>query len=166
MMEKVDLSTVNFLVVDGNRLSAELVSDLLKTLGAVNVDIAEEYLSAISILRSGGIDVLITELHLKPKDGLELIRTVRRDLGPAARQMPIMALTAKSEAEQVKAARDAGVTEFLAKPYGVEAFYRRIVGLIARPRSFVDSEIYFGPDRRRRQVPFDGIDRRRESKGD
>ena len=76
------------------------------------------------------------------------------------RQLPIIMLTASSEQDFVLAARDRGVTEFLAKPFTVQKFYDRLVAVIARPRSFVDAESYFGPDRRRRQVDFGGPDRR------
>jgi len=58
------------------------------------------------------------------------------------------------------AARDHGVTEFLAKPFTVQAFFDRLVSVIIRPRAFVDAESYFGPDRRRRQTTISGPDRR------
>jgi DNA-binding response OmpR family regulator len=74
---------------------------------------------------------------------------------------PIIMLTANSEVDYVVRARDMGVTEFLAKPFNVEGLYRRLVAVIARPRAFVNADGYFGPDRRRRQVPYTGPDRRR-----
>jgi DNA-binding response OmpR family regulator len=69
-------------------------------------------------------------------------------------------LTAHSEQEYVVAARDKGVTEFLAKPFNVDGLYRRLSSVIARPRAFVNASSYFGPDRRRRQVPHGGPNRR------
>ncbi len=74
--------------------------------------------------------------------------------------LPIIMLTANSEPEYVVEARDRGVTEFLAKPFTVDSLYRRLVSVIARPRPFVNAEQYFGPDRRRRQVPHGGRNRR------
>lgn len=160
MAEKVDFSTVHFLIVDSNHLSADLARDLLHTMGALTVFVAHSYDEAVKTLQTREIDVLLTELHLPPKNGLDLIREIRSGKTGGARQMPILVMSALSAKEHVFDARDAGVTEFIAKPYGVEGFYRRMVGIIAHPRAFVDSDSYFGPDRRRRQLPYDGPDRR------
>ncbi len=160
MAEKVDFSGVHFLIVDSNALSADLARDLLLTMGAETVFVAHSFDEGVEILGSDAVDVLLTELHLPPRSGLELIRMIRDGKTKAHKQMPILVMSAMSAKEHVFEARDAGVTEFIAKPYGVEGFYRRIVGIVARPRTFVDSNKYFGPDRRRRQVPYDGPDRR------
>ena len=160
MAEKVDFSKVHFLIVDGNALSADLARDLLLTMGAKTVFVAHNFDEGLEVLGSGSVDVLLTELHLPPRSGLDLIRAVRDGKTKASKQMPILVMSAMSAKEHVFEARDAGVTEFIAKPYGVEGFYRRMVGIVARPRAFVDTNEYFGPDRRRRQVPFDGQDRR------
>lgn len=160
MAEKIDFSKVHFLIVDGNALSADLARDLLLTMGAKTVFVAHNFDEGLEVLGSGSVDVLLTELHLPPRSGLDLIRAVRDGKTKASKQMPILVMSAMSAKEHVFEARDAGVTEFIAKPYGVEGFYRRMVGIVARPRAFVDTNEYFGPDRRRRQVPFDGQDRR------
>ena len=160
MAEKIDFSKVHFLIVDGNALSADLARDLLLTMGAKTVFVAHNFDEGLEVLGSGSVDVLLTELHLPPRSGLDLIRAVRDGKTRASKQMPILVMSAMSAKEHVFEARDAGVTEFIAKPYGVEGFFRRMVGIVARPRAFVDTNEYFGPDRRRRQVPFDGQDRR------
>ena len=160
MAEKVDFSLVRFLIVDGNQLSADLARDLLLTMGATTVFVAHSHDEAVAALKSDVVDVLLTELHLPPRSGLDLIRDVRAGKTGGNRQMPILVMSALSAKDHVVEARDAGVTEFIAKPYGVEGFYRRMVGIVAHPRAFVDSDKYFGPDRRRRQLPYDGPDRR------
>jgi DNA-binding response OmpR family regulator len=58
-------------------------------------------------------------------------------------------LTGHSERKRVLAARDAGVTEFLAKPISANSLYHRIANVVANPRPFIKTETYFGPDRRR-----------------
>ena len=62
-------------------------------------------------------------------------------------------LTGHSEKKRVTAARDAGVTEFLAKPISAKALYQRIVNVVANPRPFIKTKTYFGPDRRRNVNP-------------
>jgi hypothetical protein len=49
----------------------------------------------------------------------------------------------------VTVARDAGVTEFLAKPISAKGLYQRILNVVASPRPFIKTKTYFGPDRRR-----------------
>ena len=58
-------------------------------------------------------------------------------------------------------ARDLGVTEMLAKPYSIDGVATRLLQVIDRPRQFVHTGDYFGPDRRRHQVAFSDRDRRK-----
>jgi len=62
----------------------------------------------------------------------------------------------------IKAARDIGITEILAKPVTAKAVYERIISIIQNPRPFVRAKSYFGPDRRRKAKDFGGSDKRRE----
>jgi two-component system, chemotaxis family, chemotaxis protein CheY len=160
MPEKIDFSTVRFLVVDKNSLSAELIRDILVMLGTQIIRIAKTTDRALLVLRTEEIDVVITEYQTEPEDGVEFVDRLRNSIDSPDRQIPIIMVTANSEPSNVSGARDAGVSEFLTKPFNVEGLYRRLVSVIARPRAYVNSEGYFGPDRRRRQVPFEGPDRR------
>jgi DNA-binding response OmpR family regulator len=137
-----------------------VVQDILKMLGATSIRRATDSTKAVKALREDGIDVMITEWEIEPLNGLELIDFLRFSPESPNRLLPIIMLTAHSEQEYVVAARDKGVTEFLAKPFTVDGLYRRLVSVIARPRPFVSAEHYFGPDRRRRQIPHTGPDRR------
>jgi DNA-binding response OmpR family regulator len=60
-------------------------------------------------------------------------------------------VTGHTERQRVEAARDAGVTEFLAKPITSQNILLRIAEIVDRPRPFVRCDGYFGPDRRRRR---------------
>jgi two-component system, chemotaxis family, chemotaxis protein CheY len=65
------------------------------------------------------------------------------------------------------AARDAGVTEFMAKPISANALYQRILNIVANPRPFIKTKTYFGPDRRRTVNPnYAGPERRKGGKAD
>ena len=163
MADKIDFSSVSFLIVDKNTLAAELLRDLLSELGANRVRAVRSTQRAVEILRNGGIDVVITGYNTEPDDGVAFIGKLRHGKDLPNRQIPIIMLTANAEPEYVAAARDAGVTEFLAKPFNVDGLYSRLVAVIARPRQFVSNDDYFGPDRRRRQVPFEGPERRSET---
>ena len=100
-------------------------------------------------------------------DGLELAQMIRQPNSHANPFTAIIMLTGHSEKARVMAARDAGITEFMAKPISAKALYHRIISVIANPRPFVKTKSYFGPDRRRRIKPsFGGSERRKGSKAD
>src|SRR6201996_6115927 len=80
--------------------------------------------------------------------------------------LPIVMMTGHSEKSRVVKARDAGVTEFVAKPLTAKSVLERLRAVIYPPRPFVRSATYFGPDRRRRDDPhFQGPWRRAGDRG-
>ena len=68
------------------------------------------------------------------------------------RAMPIIMMAATPDTKMIQLARDAGVTEFLRKPFSAEHIKLRLDGLTKAPRTFVEAKSYAGPDRRRRTV--------------
>jgi two-component system, chemotaxis family, chemotaxis protein CheY len=100
-------------------------------------------------------------------DGLELVQMIRQPGANANPYIPIIMLTGHSEKHRVMRARDAGITEFLAKPISATALYERILNLIANPRPFIRTKTYFGPDRRRNvAASYIGPERRKGGKAD
>lgn len=163
--ERIDFSKINFLIVEPNRVMGQMVRDVLMMLDAQYLDRARDYDSALTVLRLGRTDVMITEWALRDeklgRTGMDIVHWIRNDPASPNRMMPIVMMTANSEEEYVCRARDCGVSEFVAKPYTVNAFYTRLVSAIARPRQFVRIDEYFGPDRRRRRSDdYSGPERR------
>ena len=70
-------------------------------------------------------------------------------------------LTGHADKDHVMAARDAGVHEFLAKPVSPRNVYGRLLSVLNSNRPFVRNDDYFGPDRRRREVLFEGQSKRK-----
>ena len=160
MPEKIDFSKVRFLIVDPNPLALQMLNDILSMLGANYVRRVTDYDKAMEVLKEGNIDILITEREITPKNGIELVDYIRLDPSSRDRMLPIIVLTARSEEPFVVEARDHGANEFVAKPYTVDSLYKRLAAIIAFPRPYVNAPTYFGPERRRRQQPFNGPDRR------
>jgi two-component system, chemotaxis family, chemotaxis protein CheY len=76
-------------------------------------------------------------------------------------------MTGHSEKKRVINARDAGITEFLAKPISAKGLYQRVLNVVANPRPFIRTKSYFGPDRRRNTtVSYAGPERRKGGKAD
>ncbi len=137
------------LVVEDNAHMRVLLRSLLLALGVKNVYEAAEGLTGFEELRNRKPDFVLSDLSMKPVDGIEFTRMVRMGKDSPNPYVPIIMVTGHTERLRVEAARDAGVTEFLAKPITAQNLLLRIIEIVERPRPFVRCENYFGPDRRR-----------------
>lgn len=153
---------VSVLVVDDVRPMLSLVSSLLKIFGFSNVYLADDPEDAFVQFCKYKPDIVITDWQMQPYDGLELIRKIRRDPRSPNKFVPVVMMTGYSHRIRVEKARDIGVTEFLVKPFTAKDLCSRIEQLVERPRKFVDTGEFFGPDRRRRKNDAYKGPRRRE----
>jgi two-component system chemotaxis response regulator CheY len=138
------------LIVEDNVHMRALLRSLLTALGIKHVYEAGNGADGFGILRDKLPDFILTDLSMKPVDGIAFTREVRMSHGSPNPYVPIVMITGHTERQKVEAARDAGVTEFLAKPITAQGLFLRIAEIVERPRAFVRCAEYFGPDRRRR----------------
>ena len=148
-MAAAGFGSLKALIVEDNTHMRSLLRALLNSIGIKDVSEAIHGQAAMSVLRERKIDLVLTDLAMGTMDGLELTRHVRNDEDSSNPFVPIIMITGHTERHQVEAARDAGVTEFLAKPITAHNLFARITEILERPRAFVRCEQYFGPDRRR-----------------
>jgi CheY-like chemotaxis protein len=151
-----------FLVVDDNANMVQIVKTILKNFGVIHVYEAKDVAEAFSLVRQYAIDLVFLDYNLGFMDGVEFVKLMRTASDSPNPYLPIIMLTAYTEHHRVTTARDAGVTEFCAKPITAIEIYRKIVEVIERPRSFVRTNTYFGPDRRRHDDEFKGPEKRRD----
>jgi two-component system, chemotaxis family, chemotaxis protein CheY len=145
---------VRFLLVDDNVHMLNIVKTILRGFGAVHVFEAKEPQEAINRLRHDAIDIVVLDYLMGDEDGVAFLRKLRHESDSPAPYVPVIMLTAHSEKARVEAARDAGVTEFCAKPVTAAEMIRKVAAVVDHPRHFVRSDTYFGPDRRRREDPY------------
>ncbi len=151
------------LVVEDNQHMRMLLRSLLNALGIDNVIEASNGEEAFLLLRDKQPDLILSDLSMKPMDGIEFVRQVRMSRDSPNPYIPIIMVTGHTERHRVEAARDVGVTEVLAKPITAGSLFQRIGEIIDRPRAFVKAADYFGPDRRRHAIAdYAGPFRRRE----
>jgi len=158
-----DFSALNVMIVDDNRHMHHILKSILGAMRIKNVRTVNDPAEAFTEMRNWPIDIVITDLAMEPLDGLDFVRLVRKAKDSTNRHVPIILLTGHTEMYRVKEARDAGVSEILAKPISIEGLYNRIVSIVVNPRPFIKTKTYFGPDRRRQQRPFKGPDRRKNA---
>ena len=151
------------LVIEDNNHMRTLLRSLLQALGIRQVFECTDGATGYVALREKSPDFVLTDLSMKPIDGIEFTKMVRNSKDSPNPYIPIIMVTGHTERARVEAARDVGVTEFLAKPITVQNILLRITEIVERPRPFVRCEGYFGPDRRRKKDPnFTGPWRRQD----
>ncbi len=156
-----DLSNVKILVVEDNRHMRQLLLAVLRALGIRSTREAGDGSEGLGQLSEFLPDLVICDWEMPGLDGPGFVKMVRQGADSANPFVPIIMLTGHADASRVLIARDLGANEFLVKPMSPQALYTRIMRIIEEPRMFVNNGGYFGPCRRRRQIPWSGVDRRK-----
>ena len=151
-MKEFNIEHLSVLVVEDNEHMQSLIKEILHTFRIRDIRMCEDGADALLELRRFAADIIICDWEMKPLDGIEFTRLVRSASDVANPFVAIIMLTGHTEMARVAEARDAGISEFLAKPLTAKSLYQRICYVIEAPRRFVKTKRYHGPDRRRRQI--------------
>jgi CheY-like chemotaxis protein len=166
-MLQIDFNKLRFLVVDDNLHMRRILRTLLHGFGARDVVEAEDGAAALEAFSTSNPDIVFLDWEMPIFDGLELVQMIRQPGANANPFVPIIMLTGHTERTRVTAARDAGITEFLAKPISAKGLYQRVFSVVAHPRPFIKTATYFGPDRRRSTSSnYSGPERRKGGASD
>lgn len=153
MFVAFDYSSLSVLLVDDSLYMRRIIRILLNSFGVRNIEEAEDGAIALELFELCQPDLVITDWMMPVFDGLELTRAIRNLDTSSSPYTAIIMMSGFCERSKVIKARDAGVTEFLAKPMSAQHLYERIENCIANPRQFVRTKSFFGPDRRRFSFP-------------
>jgi CheY-like chemotaxis protein len=154
-LRKINPHMVNILIVEDNDPSRRMICELLRGAGFTRLIQARSAEEAIGHIEAHAPDLMITDWGLPGISGLELVSTLRHAaMLPDPRfpepKMPVIMLTARQRSKDVTEARNAGVDEFLIKPFSTSGLIRAVVAALTQSRPFVISATYIGPCRRRR----------------
>ena len=125
----VDLN-MNVLVVDDYKTMVRIIGNLLKQLGFSNIDDAADGGEALNKLRRGNFGLVISDWNMEPMSGLELLKQVRADAKLKA--MPFLMVTAESKTENVVAAKEAGVNNYIVKPFNAETLKGKLQAVLGQ----------------------------------
>lgn len=157
------LETIDILLADDNAHMRAIVVSMLRSIGICRVREVSDGAAALEALRQAPADIAIVDFKMLPLDGVTFTRLVRTAPDSPAPYLPIIMMTGHSERRRVFEARDAGVTELLTKPVTAQRLMARIQSVILHPRDFIQTDTYFGPDRRRTLIiDYSGPYRRSE----
>ena len=123
----VDMS-MPILIVDDYKTMLRIIRNLLKQLGFENVDDASDGSAALQKLREKRYGLVISDWNMEPMTGLQLLREVRAD--QSMQDVPFIMVTAESKKENVVAARQAGVNNYIVKPFNAATLKQKIASVL------------------------------------
>jgi two-component system chemotaxis response regulator CheY len=106
---------MKFLVVDDFSTMRRIVRNLLKELGFLNVDEAEDGAIALGKLTSEAFDFVVTDWNMPNMDGLTLLQQIRAN--PQLKHLPVLMITAEAKKENIVAAAQSGASGYIVKPF-------------------------------------------------
>jgi len=119
---------MNILVVDDYKTMLRILTSLLKQLGFNNVLTAENGQEALQKLHSEDVDFVISDWNMEPMTGMELLREIRGS--DKLKNIPFIMATAESKTESILAAKQAGVSNYIVKPFNAETLQKKMASVL------------------------------------
>jgi len=123
----VDMN-MNVLIVDDYKTMLRILRNLLKQLNFNNVEEATDGTMALEVLRQKSFGLVISDWNMEPMTGIQLLREVRSDA--TLKHLPFVMITAESKSENVIAAKEAGVSNYIVKPFNAETLRSKLVSVL------------------------------------
>lgn len=129
-MDKLDLS-LKVLVVDDMMSMRNIVKRALREIGYQDLHDASNGEDALEKLKSGGFGLVLLDWNMPVMNGLELLRAVRAD--PTINKMAVLMITAEAKAENIMEAVQAGVSDYLVKPFSTQGLEEKLEKIFKKP---------------------------------
>jgi len=159
------LKSVVVLIVDESLKTRKLIASILDSFGVGTVLPASNGAHALEIFQQirrnpdrigvSGLDLIIADWEMTQIDGAALLRWIRRHPKSPDPYLPFIAMSTEPSKDQVRAARDLGASQFIARPITIEVLCDQLDSLAVNTRNFIKVRGYFGPDRRHHDIPVE-----------
>ena len=120
---------MSILIVDDYKTMLRIIRNLLKQLGFNSVDEALDGSSALTKLRDKDFGLVISDWNMEPMSGLQLLKEVRADV--KLKEIPFIMITAESKSENVIAAKEAGVSNYIVKPFNAATLKGKLTTVLS-----------------------------------
>jgi two-component system, chemotaxis family, chemotaxis protein CheY len=120
--------TMNVLVVDDYKTMIRIVRSLLQQLGFCNIDDAADGVTALELLKGKSYGLVLSDWNMQPMSGLDLLKAVRAD--ERTKSIPFIMVTAETKTENVVAARQAGVNNYVIKPFTLAVLKQKLTAVL------------------------------------
>jgi len=156
------VAKLRVLIVEPYAQLRDILRDIfLRGIGVGDVLEARNGEIALELLRDVPCNVVLADTAMSPIGGVELTRNIRKSYDGVDPFTPVIVMSGHANLDEIITARDVGANDYLAKPLSAKILDLRLRALIERPRPFIRSDNFFGPDRRRHaKSGFQGQDRR------
>jgi len=165
-----DLSNFSILIVEDSEYMQSLMTQMLKAFGVGEILAcadAQEAIDLLTVLQASkksqylrNVDIVLTDWLMPKGSGQELLTWIRKHDKDSVRFLPVIVVSGYTTEYIAMMTRDLGANESLVKPISGTSLASRICSVIDHPRPFIKTPKYFGPDRRRQDVGYDGVERR------
>lgn len=118
------------LIVDDYKTMLRIVRNLLNQLGFDNIEEATDGAMAYQKLKDKPYKLVISDWNMQPMSGFELLQKVRADEAPHIKTVPFIMVTAESKTENVIAAKQAGVSNYIIKPFNADTLKQKLTAVI------------------------------------
>lgn len=123
----INPSAINVLIVDDYKTMLRVIRNLLAQIGFKNVDEATDGQMALDMMKSKNYNLIISDWNMEPMTGLDLLKNVRQNMSS---NVPFIMVTAESKTENVIIAKQAGVNNYIVKPFSAETLKGKISSVL------------------------------------
>ena len=116
------------LIVDDYKTMLRIIRNLLQQLDFLNVEDAIDGSAALQKLREGSYGLIISDWNMEPMTGIQLLKEVRADNN--LKKIPFIMITAESKTENVVIAKEAGVSNYIVKPFNAATLKSKLIGVL------------------------------------
>lgn len=124
----VDPSKIRIICIDDYKTMLRIIINLLRQLGFSEIDEATDGVTAYEKIQEKNYDLIISDWNMEPMSGLELLKKVRAN--PHCAKVPFIMVTAESKPENVIIAKQAGVTNYIVKPFNLSTLKNKLTAVL------------------------------------
>lgn len=126
-----DIGNKRILIVEDKKLNQVVANEMLHSWwGSVETEIAENGRIAVEMLQQRSYDIVLMDVQMPEMDGLEATRFIRKRFIPPASEVPILAMTAFATTGEADKCIEAGMNDYISKPFEPEHLHDKIVALL------------------------------------
>jgi two-component system chemotaxis response regulator CheY len=124
------LGELRFLVVDDFATMRRIVRGLLKDMGCVRVEEAEDGVAALQTLRSQAFDFVVSDINMPNMNGFDLLKSIRAD--PGLKHLPVLMVTAEARKEDIVLAAQNGASGYIVKPFTKATLEEKVLKIVQK----------------------------------
>ena len=125
-----NMAELKFLIVDDFSTMRRIIRNLLKEIGYANADEAEDGQAALTKLRGGAFDFVVSDINMPNMNGFQLLAEIKAD--EKLKHLPVLMVTAEARKEDIVAAAQGGAAGYIVKPFTKATLEEKVTLIIKK----------------------------------